>query len=441
MRKLLIQIRNEWKRNVFLGVELLVVGCLLWYLVDWCYVTIRTYTLPVGFDVSHCYQIFLGKLTPQSPEFQAGATPEDDMSALEQIVERLRHRPGVEYAALSQNSIPYNSGSNSSALFVDSTAVRGRQLWAQPDFFRLFRFRGVAMAEEDGRAWQTTNIDCVALAVDRKRRHLLVSRNFVSPDNGNNLPGMEDATSMLGHWYPFNSNSVDSDFRFFVAGVTEPIRPNHFTSSSSWGGYYMGVELTHDDLVDLENPRYMELSIRVTPDADTGQRFMDELMADADRLYQVGNVFLLDVIPFDELRYFDELDSMNEVRTQCIIIGFLLLNIFLGVVGTFWFRTQHRRGEIALRIAFGSTRGGVFGRLIAEGLLILTVMLVPTLLIALNIGMSELVDVERMSFTATRFAIAIAFSWVLMALMIVAGIWYPARKAMNVQPAEVLHDE
>ena len=32
-------------------------------------------------------------------------------------------------------------------------------------------------------------------------------------------------------------------------------------------------------------------------------------------------------------------------------------------------------------------------------------------------------------------------SWLLMALMIVLGIWYPARRAMLVQPAEALHDE
>ena len=32
-------------------------------------------------------------------------------------------------------------------------------------------------------------------------------------------------------------------------------------------------------------------------------------------------------------------------------------------------------------------------------------------------------------------------SWLLMALMIVLGIWYPARRAMQVQPAEALHDE
>ena len=155
---------------------------------------------------------------------------------------------------------------------------------------------------------------------------------------------------------------------------------------------------------------------------------MDELMADADRLYTLGNVFLLDVQPFSSLQETMEMDDVNEARTQLCVIGFLLLNIFLGVIGTFWFRTQHRRSEIALRMSFGSTRRGVFRRLIAEGLLLLTLAAVPAVFIAFNVGMAELVDVERMSFGGGRFAMTVLVSWLLMALMIVLGIWYPARR-------------
>ena len=175
--------------------------------------------------------------------------------------------------------------------------------------------------------------------------------------------------------------------------------------------------------------------------SDIAKENAAKLMADADRLYQVGNVFLLDVVPFSEWRRVAELDSMNEAKTQAIIMGFLLLNIFLGVVGTFWFRTQHRRSEIALRMAFGSTRAAVFGRLIAEGLLLLTLMMVPAMFIAFHIGYAELVDVFKVPFTASRFFLCVGATWLLMALMIVAGIGYPARQAMRIQPAEALHDE
>ena len=92
-------------------------------------------------------------------------------------------------------------------------------------------------------------------------------------------------------------------------------------------------------------------------------------------------------------------------------------------------------------MAFGSTRSGVFGRLVDEGLLLLTLAAVPAALVAFNVGMAELVDVERMPFDAVRFVVAIGVTWALMSVMVVLGIWYPARRAMRVQPAEALHDE
>lgn len=90
------------------------------------------------------------------------------------------------------------------------------------------------------------------------------------------------------------------------------------------------------------------------------------MIVDADRQYQVGNLYLLDITPLSDVRTAYETDSVNELNTQFCIIFFLLLNIFLGIIGTFWFRTQHRRAEIALRMALGSTRWGICGRLMGK---------------------------------------------------------------------------
>ena len=79
--------------------------------------------------------------------------------------------------------------------------------------------------------------------------------------------------------------------------------------------------------------------------------------------------------------------------------------------------------------------------LITEGLLLLILATVPAALIALNIGLAELVDVEKLPFDAFRFFSSLLLSFLLMTLMIVLGVWYPASRAMKVQPAEALHDE
>lgn len=214
---------------------------------------------------------------------------------------------------------------------------------------------------------------------------------------------------------------------------------SHFQTSAQWGGAFAALPLDVKRLRSFGDPRYVTVSLRVSEDADKG--FAEKLMDDADRLYQVGNLYLLDITPFVHLREICELEDMNEWKTQLCVLGFLLLNIFLGVIGTFWFRTQQRRKEIALRLAMGSPRRGIFSYLMYEGILLLTLAVIPATVIAFNIGYAELVDVGRMPFDTGRFLSALVVTWMLMALMIVAGIWYPAYGAMRVHPAKALHDE
>ena len=437
MNDLFRQLRNERRANLWLGVELLVVFAVMWYLVDWTYVTVRTWLQPMGFDTEHCYNLSFNRLTPQAEGYRAEDDAEADMRHLLEIVERLRHRPGVEYAAVSQNSIPYIDGSNGFNLRIDSVMTTGMLRWGQPDFFRMFRVQGVAVLTEDGRKVQTTSPDSLAAVLESSASNVLISRNYVSDHRYASL-GYADALPLLGYEV---GKGDDGSYSFRIAGICEPMRWSHFSTVNEWGGPLVGVAMDDDGVIGMGNPLYVQVSLRLEPEADTGADFMEALMDDADRLYTLGNVFLLDVQPFAALQRTMELDDVNEARTQLCVIGFLLLNIFLGVIGTFWFRTQHRRSEIALRMAFGSTRRGVFGRLVDEGLLLLTLAAVPAALVAFNVGMAELVDVERMPFDAVRFVVAIGVTWALMSVMVVLGIWYPARRAMRVQPAEALHDE
>lgn len=422
MKNILIQIKNEWRSSLFLFTELLLVFVVLWYIVDWTLVTFRVYNTPMGFDTEHCYNITVGKLTSQSDAYNPALTADNDMEHLVEIAERLRHRPGVEAVALSQNCFPYNDGSNGLNLGLDTISENVHLLWVEPDFFRVFRYG--ATDEE--------MLSRMASAIRDDR--MVVSSNLFADYP---LLHLDDAASLQDRELVLLN--FGSDVRRRVGAVGTPVRWSHFYTSSEWGGSYAALYLNLDRLKEYGNLGYITLSLRVRPDEDTD--FMVKLMDDADRLYQVGNLYLLDVTSFKDLREICEREDMNEAKTQLCVLGFLLMNIFLGVIGTFWFRTQQRRKEVALRMALGSSRNAIFSRLMGEGVMLLTLATVPAIIIALNIGIAELVDIDKMSFTAGRFWLALAVTWLLMALMIVAGIWYPARMAMKVQPAEALHDD
>lgn len=143
-KKLLVQIKNEWRNNLWLALELLVVSVVMWFVVDYLYTRMATYLEPRGFDISHCYLIEMGKLTDKSPDYIPNQTDEQEDADILELVDRLRRRPEIEAVSLSQNSYPYN-GSNSTDLVQYDTLVSDnwtiRRL-VTPDFVRVFRYQG-----------------------------------------------------------------------------------------------------------------------------------------------------------------------------------------------------------------------------------------------------------------------------------------------------------
>ena len=143
-KKLFTQIRNEWRSNLWLALELLLVSVVMWYIIDLLYCRMATYLEPRGFDTEHCYLINMGVLTDKSPDYTPYSDTHKQSDEVRELVERLRRRPEVEVVSLSLSAYPYN-GSNGSAE-VDYDTLHAPR-WtirriATPDFVRVFRYRG-----------------------------------------------------------------------------------------------------------------------------------------------------------------------------------------------------------------------------------------------------------------------------------------------------------
>lgn len=424
MKKLFTQIKNERRSNVFLFVELMLVFVVLWFIVDAVYVTAQVYCQPMGFNIENTYVIQAGRLSEKSKAFHPELTTRDDMEALKMIVDRLKRRPDVEAVCLSQNCIPYSNGTNGLSLTFqseDSVVIDVVERWSTPDYYKVFLFKNLDGSGSDGLVKALTPQTLIA-SVDMTDRY---------PNAA--FHGKE----LLGKSVYLNGRT---DFSKRIAALSEPARYDHFTpAGKSREGVFAGIFLTDEELYAFGQVEYIELSVRVRQGADVG--FVERLMDDADKLYQVGNVYLVGADSIENVREALEIDNENELRTQVVILFFLLLNIFLGVIGTFWFRTQHRRSEVALHMALGASRQDVFLRLISEGMVLLTLAAIPAIVVALNIGYAELVEVSRLPFTALRFVTTVLLTSVLIGGMIVLGIWYPALQAMRVEPAEALRAE
>lgn len=92
-------------------------------------------------------------------------------------------------------------------------------------------------------------------------------------------------------------------------------------------------------------------------------------------------------------------------------------------------------------MAFGANRNNLHILLIGEGVLLLTIITIPATIMCFNICLAELIDTYWMDFTAVRFLTSIFVTYLLMAIMIISGIWYPAHLAMRLKLVEALSYE
>lgn len=410
-KKLLVQIKNEWRNNLWLALELLVVSVVMWFVVDYLYTRTATYLEPRGFDISHCYLVEMGKLTDKSPDYIPGQTDEQEDADILELVDRLRHRPEIEAVSLSQNSYPYN-GSNSTDQVRYDTLVSGGwtiRRMVTPDFVRVFRYRGARGETSE------------QLAEMLERGEFLASNNLY-------LKYDRPMTEFIGKRFQLFGDTTQT---YRLGAALQNVRYSDY-----WQAYNSYTFLYKLNWYDSEQ----ELCLRVRADRD--HDFIRRLKADSEKQFRIGNIFISEVRSFKDIRRNFQQSWNNDLRNYIMGMGFLLLNIFLGLLGTFWFRTQQRRSEIALHKAHGASDMDIFTRLMSEGLLLLLLVTPVALIVDYNLANMEL-NSWRNDTTLEwgRLLLCAAASFVLIGLMITIGIGIPARKAMKIQPAEALHDE
>ena len=414
-KKLFTQIRNEWRGNLWLALELLVVSVVLWYIIDMLYCRLATYNEPRGFNTEHCYLIKMGVLTDKSPDYKENTNWRDDIL---ELTERLRYRPEVEAVSLSQNSYPYNGSNGTSPVVYDTLRSPSWTIrrMVTPDFVRVFRYRGTQGETSEQLA------------------EMLRKGEFLASDNIYRKYSIR-LTSLVGKDFHLFG---DTTYNFRLGAALQDVRYSDFQQARSSYCFVINMDqkIFGSGWINPDN----ELCIRVKENMD--KDFIARLKADSESQYRIGNIYIADIRSFVDIRRAYQQYQMNELRNYTVGMAFLMLNIFLGLLGTFWFRTQQRRGEIALHKIHGATNRAVFARLMSEGMLLLLVITPLALVVDYLLASAEL-NAWRNGTTLEpeRLLLCAALAFVFIALMILIGIWYPARRAMKVQPAEALHDE
>ncbi len=418
-KQLVKMIWNQRRANGWIFAELLVVMGVLWYMVDASMIAWRTYHLPLGFDIENTFRLKLADLNQRAPGFvNSDERTTSEADDLLRLMDQIRMSNEVEEVCVTYFSCPYSNGDSWTGIEPvdgDTTGLSEQSFQVRrvtPEYFTVFRVKD-------------KNGDPITPQLETARSSIVISADMEKKFFGTQ-PGSRRKVKRGG------------EEEVLVSAVSEPIRPNDYEiSNPCFYDVFVGNDFT--DLVNTFGASRAELCVRMKKDISPDE--MNLFLASISDRLTVNNLYVYGSKKFalqreDKIRHFGD-----EIKIHMSLMAFMLINVFFGIIGTFWLRTQYRRGEIGLRVALGSSRRGLYRFMNSEGICLLLLTLPVIFFLIVNLAFMDVLETARIPFSIGRFLMVTAGSYLLMAGMICFAIWFPARKAANLPPAEALRHE
>lgn len=404
--------RVEWRSNIWMIVELTIVGLIVALVTMVIAQLVSIHSQPSGYDLTDIYRGQVNYLRSDADEYiDYTDTPEKWQEDLNLILRKLRENPNVEIVGIGSNCLPYNynfNGWNVTYFAPDSAYIyAGNMRYVDADAVKAIRLRGPK--------GETTE----QLAAVIERGEWIVGTN--NPDSGNCDPYnlvkqtvvINGDTTKLANVGAVSYGIARDDYEGVIRGCI--LRP--FTQDNRF-------------------PR--EVIVRVKP--GMGHKFKESI--NLKELSQ-RNVFFNNFTSIDDMRDAAQRNIDTFERNIMVCAVFLLVAVFLGFLGSFWFRTQQRVPEIALRKVVGASQWQIFSRLVSEGMIMLVIAAIFFSPIYFYVSHEALFEIGLGNSMISAMPIYIAYvvALIILALTIIAGIWFPARRAMKVEPAIALKDQ
>ena len=413
---------NERKINIWILIELILVFCILWFCTDYITFLFQRNMEHTGFDTKHVYRINIREKEKEEQTEDNDNTAETETYNIWSIVDRIKQYPEIEHVSLSIASIPYSQSYSGGGVFIDTVDQNARAKFVTPEYFDVFKIK-----IEHGNAYNWDNIvgeNIVVISADESNTFLKRPANKVE----------KFTMGRIG-------DTVDPDRTHKVVGVA---------SRSKWSEYAEYEAIIYSPLKkDDKRLGTGELCVRVKPEADKdfAKRFTKAMQSQL----ALGHYYLSSVQSMTDIRdeYMKGWEYDSNLKSIYSITAFLIVNIFLGVVGTFWFRVQARRSEIGLRLALGSSRRNIRWLFPLETILLILIASIIAVAICINISLVDILkDMEiptpnrgDTSAGPVQYIINYSITFFFLCIIAIAAVWYPAKRASDIQPAEALKDE
>ena len=419
------------RRNGWLLAELILVAVLSWIIFDPVIVVTYDRHLPLGYDADRLCMVSVGMLRPQAPGYDEQATDSASlMQAYLNIVERARQHPDVEQATpVLSFAYPGSSGSKSSGLTAAGDTLRLDLMYIEflphTHFFETYGFR-------PGQGSMTP---------EQLSDYAYNEANVVLT---------EDALEGLFHTRVFNRQrcwEADEEDTLYIPLVGTV---GAFKYVSNWRPIPVGfVPVLHPDILSCLDDMHVVIRLKEGVSMD---RFLHDFKPWMIRQMRAGNLYARDLQSYDAINKAREFDSTTSLyRRNLSMALFFLINLCLGVIGTFWLQTRTRREEVGIMLSYGATPRRIRLQLMGEGMVLTTVATLIGCFLYLQYGLSEGLNKGNAWMQATtpcwvdhfgqHFAIVSLIIYLILQVVVLVGIYIPARRISTIPPTEALRDE
>ena len=315
-------LKNIWSRrgkHAWLFIELILVSIIAWKLIDHTTVLLYDASLPMGYDTDRLVKIDVGTLPESHKDYSTeSADSAARMNSLWAFLAKVRALDGVAAATASgrysfMGHPNINTGYRSLNL-TDSIEkpISGQQFWIGTDFFNTI---GITPAS-------TSSLSVLSDAGLQPGDMIFTesyARRF-SPSG--NIPGGKVFRSYSGDTVMYNVVAVSKDVR------RKP------TDRSYDLAFIAAAPEAYDNFTCVA---------RLKPGVDMYE-FMRELRIKAPRELRAGNYMVKTVAPYSKVfeNMMHQGGHTTEYTRGIALTVFFMLNILLGVVGSFYLQTRRR---------------------------------------------------------------------------------------------------
>ena len=431
MLKLIL--KNLWarrRRNGWLLAELILVSIVSWIILDPVVVVTHDRNIPLGYDADRLCFVSLSTLQPQAPGYDEQA--EDSAVVINSylnLVRLVENYTGVESATpVLGFCYPNSQGNSNSQLRAEGDtldlSVMAMHFLPHTRFFETYGFRpGRGMTPEQLSDYNYTQNDIVLT-------ENAVERLFHTKDvHGKRC------------WYRQGSDTT-------YLAVTGAV--GTFKTYSEWRPVAVQfIPLLSIDMEDTAEDAHILLRLK---EGVSMQRFLHEFKPWMVKELRAGNLFARSVQSYDKLIEDGEAGGATAIyRRNLAMAAFFLINLCLGVIGTFWLQTRTRCEEVGVILSFGGTPGYIVRLLMGEGVVLTFIAVLTGCLLYLQYALKEglekgsgwidSTEIYWVTDFAQHFLIVSFIVFFIMLVVVLAGIYIPARKISRIPPTEALRDE